>query len=537
MPEVYQSSNAAANITKILEAAAEAQKSQVELKKQVMLHQIQQKMDLEQKAKENIQEKNINYNYIPGGDNSNIASGQPAGPATPAASPMGDVLSPAGTADSGTSAAISGGSPMASVMSPAQAPIPPMTMANPAQQPARDAASQPAPMSAPPPAQAPQMQPQGQPSAQYQNLGYKPIEAPQLLQQRQQSGQRPNVADAAYVQALSKVKAGTASQGEMDMVHNMNNRTSDGVQIPKPGQPAVGGTPPGSQDVALRTMEQRLGYPEGALWRNPSTMAPEISPIWKSKIEATQRAQANFDVNKDFREEGRQNQLEKSYADRLAKIASSRNGALGTQDNKVNSGVHALTLLDQAYDPVTKTFNIPPIMQADLAANVNNAISNQNVTSDSMRQDLMQRSISGDWNKTMQYLLNTPKNSLPQDNAKLMAAMIIRQGPVSENERDKAMQDLKDMVPTGLDQDRADHLNKIQFGTSFKEQLVKSQFYKDLFANDPRYKDVLTAGQSSRVAPGPSGTGDINGPSVGEVDSGYKFKGGDPSDKNNWEKV
>lgn len=523
--------NAAKNITKIIEAMADAKTSQVELQKQIMLKQISDKMDLKKQAQQNIQEKNINYNYVPGGDNSNITN--------PPATPMGNVLNPgSGIADSGTPAAINSlvSSPMGSIVNPAT-PQPPQ--APPSPTPMLTAAAQaksmpvlngitPIPINSGT-VTAPKPLAPSPPSVQYTNLGYQPIEAQQLLAQRRSSGQNVNMSDATYIQALNKVKAGKASQGELDMVNKMNNKTPEGNAIPPPGQPAVGGTSPSSQDTALRTIEQRLGYPEGSLWRNPQTMAPELSPIWKAKMEATQRAQANYDVNQPFREDKRQDGLENKYADRLSKIVSYRSGSLGVQDGKVNSGIHALALLDQAYDSQTKTFNIPSIMQSELAANVNNAISNQNVTSDAMRQDLMQRSIYGDWNKTMQYLLNTPKNSLPQDNAKLLASMVIRQGPVAENERDKDMADLKKEVPSGLDPERAKKLEQIQFGNSFKEQLSKTQFYKDLFSNDPRYKDILSGGQSSSM----SGN---NIPSVGTVDSGYKFKGGDPADKNNWEK-
>lgn len=498
----------AKNIINVINAAADAKQAQTELQKQVMLKKIGDKMDLQKQASQSIQEKNINYNYTPGGDNSNIAD--------PSGAPMNNVLNPAsGTADSGTPAAVGAppvqgqGSPMASVISPAapqpQAPQAPQAPQSPT--PMLTAAAQPKQMPVlngitPTPINSGTITaPKDIPSStQYTNLGYQPVEAKDVLAQRQAAGQSPNVSDAHYVQALNKVKAGNASQGEIDMVNKMNNKTPEGNQIPKPGQPAIGGTPVSSQDTALRTIETRLGYPEGSLWRNPSTMAPELSPIWKAKMEATQRAQANYDVNHPFMEDKQQDALENKYADRLSKIVSYRSGSLGVQDGKVNSGIHALSLLDQTYDPATKTFNIPPIMQAELAANVNNAISNQNVTSDSMRQDLMQRSIYGDWNKTMQYILNTPKNSLPQDNAKLLASMVIRQGPVAENERDKDMADLKKEVPSGLDPDRAQKLEQIQFGNSFKEQLGKTQFYKDLFAGDPKYKDVMSGGESSSMS-------------------------------------
>ena len=493
---------AAKNIAAVIDAMTEAQKSQLDLKKAVMMKQISDKMDLAQQAKQQIQTKNINYNYQPGADNSNIASGAPA--------TWANGLNDSGKATNATAGTVGAqpmlpGQPQANPMAPTPIPSPSQTLTAPTQP---NAGTGGQPIVPPSPTQAPSNpilnspasgaggQPIMPTSIQYNNLGYKPVEAQQLVQTRRQTGQPINMSDRAYVMALQKVKAGTATQGEIDMVHKMNNKDAAGNALPPPGQPAVGGTPVSPGDTALRNMETKLGYPAGSLWRNPETMAPELSPIWKSKMEAQQRAQAIFDQNHPFMEDKRQDGLEKAYADRLAKIVSFRSGGLGVQDQKVNSGVHALALLDQTYDPTTKTFNIPPIMQSELAANVNNAISNQNVTSDQMRQDLQQRSIYGDWNKTMQYLLNTPKNSLPQDNAKLLASMVIRQGPVAEMERDKYIKDLKTMQPSGLDPDRAEKINQIQFGTSFNEQLGKTQFYKDLFANDPKYKDIA-GGQSN----------------------------------------
>lgn len=176
-----------------------------------------------------------------------------------------------------------------------------------------------------------------------------------------------------------------------------------------------------------------------------------------------------------------QDLLEKNYTATLEKQLSNRSGGLGLQDAKVNSGIHALTLLDQTYNPQTKEFNIPPMLQAELAANINNTISNTGVTADAMRQDLIQRSAYGDWNKTMQYILNTPENSLPKDNAKLLVDTIARQGPISQKLRDKYQNDLKSLAPTGLSKDRIDRINKTSIGSDFNESLKNSSFYNDLY--------------------------------------------------------
>lgn len=118
MSDVYQSSNAATNLTKIFDAAAEAQKAQIDLKKSIMTHQIQQKMDLQQKENEFQQ----NMGHIPQIQNANNDL------ANPPVNPMAGVLNPAsGQADSGTSTAVRQ-PPMASLMNPAQ---PPMSIANP----------------------------------------------------------------------------------------------------------------------------------------------------------------------------------------------------------------------------------------------------------------------------------------------------------------------------------------------------------------------------------------------------------------------
>lgn len=332
--QVYKSSDAVENIKNIIEAMATAKNAQTDLQKQVMLKQIGDKMDLTQKGKEQIQEKNINYGYTPGGDNSNIAQ---TGIATPPTAPTGGTpagLSPTSGVATGATPGAQGGqpilqgqpSPMASLVNPTapQAPVPqtpPMTMANPAQQPANTAASQ---------LTMPQVsQPVGQPqppSVQYTNLGYKPVEAAAIVQARKTAGQPINMADRAYVMALQKVKAGTASAGELDMVNKMNNRDAQNNPIipnTKPQDVKVGNDPnPGlvQSDPALAILEKRYNYPPGSLTRDFETGNPVLNPFVKSRIEKEQAAQAALEVNRPFREEGRQQQMQNEVINRISNV-------------------------------------------------------------------------------------------------------------------------------------------------------------------------------------------------------------------------
>lgn len=218
-------------------------------------------------------------------------------------------------------------------------------------------------------------------------------------------------------------------------------------------------------------------------------------------------------IRRGIKAESQQNAMEKQYETTVDKIVGFRTGGLGVQNVKVDAAGHALNLLNQTYDPNTKTFNIPPMLQAELAANVNNTISGSGVTADSMRQELQQRSIYGDWNKTMQYLMNTPKNSLPQDNAKLLSETIIRQGIKSQQYRDRYMETQKSLYPSGLAQSRVDRINKMKFGNSFTDDLQASQFVKDLFPTlDVSSGQTTTNASANASAPASSVTTNKNDP-------------------------
>ena len=332
---------AAKNIAAVIDAMSEAQKSQIDLKKAVIMKQIGDKMDLAQQAKQQIQTKNINYGYTPGGDNSNIAQ---TGMSVPPATPMGSVLNPAaGTADSGTPSALGApavgnttGSPMSGVLNPAAPPQPqptpnatlrtptPTTGGQPIVPPGRTQAPTNPVLNGP---TAPSAGIGGQPilpaSIQYKNLGYKPVEAQQLLAARRANGETINAADTHYVKALQKVKSGAATAGEVAMVNKMNGRDEQGNLVGGDKPINVGKDPNPSlvqSDPALAMLEQRYGYPPGSLTRDFETGNPVINPFVKSQIEARQRAQEIQEVNKPMVEEGRQNTLENEAINRISNV-------------------------------------------------------------------------------------------------------------------------------------------------------------------------------------------------------------------------
>ena len=61
----------------------------------------------------------------------------------------------------------------------------------------------------------------------------------------------------------------------------------------------------------------------------------------------------------------------------------------------------------------------------------------------------------------------------------------------------------------------------------------------DLQANKSALANLerMLTNKNAAAAAAPKPTTTLNAPAVGTVKDGYKFKGGNPADKNNWEKV
>lgn len=441
---------AAANITKIIEAAANAKTAQVELQKQVMLKKIGDQMDIQK----NIAQKQANLDWVSGLGNNQQTS-------TPAATPAATPLNPlSGVADSDTAASIAGGGKMASPVPQ----TPPMSMASPAQQPANNAQSQltmPA-VSQPPVASQP-------PSVQYTNLGYTPVEAQQLVQQRRAAGQTVNMGDSAYVMALQKVKAGTASQAELDMVNKMNNKDGNSPTnqtVPSTNLEVQPTSQMGKIQAGLRAYEKMSGAPEGSMWLNPSTQEPEISPIWKSKQEAIDK----YNITAPDR-------YGKLAEQDLMHIFSMRSGALGVQDAKINQALHVKQLFDQSYDPKTGIYNLKAPQFAEATQALAVLVSNSNQTSEGQRQEIKQRTLAGDFNGALTYAFGIPKNATSQEIAKMYIASVDRQGLTAQAIKEKDISDIKNLDSFNqlkkIDPERAKNLYEANFGFDYRDFIKK----------------------------------------------------------------
>ncbi len=225
--------------------------------------------------------------------------------------------------------------------------------------------------------------------------------------------------------------------------------------------------------IDLSPIEQSMGYPKGSLWIDPSTMKPAINPIWKSKIEKQQAAEANYGVDSPsrmFKEEMRQDKNIKTAETYLVNASKSKNTAIGFQNSKVDAALHARKLISDSYDPATGNYNVTQVPYAELAESVGALLSGNTGTSEGRVNSLKQRTAKGDLNGAISYFTGKPSNATSQEAIKQLVHIIDRQGELSEELRDKAFNKLKEL-PTfkRLDSDSLDALKSQSLGNSFVE--------------------------------------------------------------------
>ncbi len=292
---------------------------------------------------------------------------------------------------------------------------------------------------------------------------------------RQQSmaARVPNIPGIAPVQggvSPQNVNAQVAPQSGSDQSAQVSEPQS-APQAPVNGATAPQGDTQGG-GIDLSPIEQAMGYPKGSLWVDPSTMKPAINPIWKSRIEKQQAAQATYDVNQPFKEEVRQDRNIKTAETYLVNSLKQRGGAIGLQNSKVDAAIHARALINQSYDPATGQYNISQVPYGELSESMGALLSGQSGSSEGRIAALKQKTAQGDINGALTYLTGKPSNATSQDAIKQLVGIIDRQGEVSEDLRDNAFDKMKEL-PTfkRLDSDSLDSLKSQHLGNSFKEEL------------------------------------------------------------------
>lgn len=174
---------------------------------------------------------------------------------------------------------------------------------------------------------------------------------------------------------------------------------------------------------------------------------------------ATQSAKNQADANSTASDKTQQ-KLEQQYRQVLSKEFSSRTGALGIENQKVNQANHLDSLFKQYYDPKTGNYNIPKAQYGEVVLGLANLISPSGVASDSLRAEITQRTLKGDIAGALSYITGEPMTGSTQDVFKNLVDSIDRQAETAINNREAALQNLRDQAPTDLDQSRVDALNK-----------------------------------------------------------------------------
>ena len=206
-----------------------------------------------------------------------------------------------------------------------------------------------------------------------------------------------------------------------------------------------------------------------------------------------------------YRDEARQDRLEKEYGDRLQRVVGSRSGGLGLQDQKVDQAIHLRSMINQSWNPQTKTYEIPEMQQGELVIGLANLMSGSSVSNMEQLRSVTPKTASGDMAHMVSYWTGQPITNQPQAMIKNLVSSIDRQGKVSEKLRDKYMNGLKMLRPKDLDKDRADAIASTSLTSSYDDILKDSpdqqgtgsvQPYSDP-QKEARYQEYLRSRNAS----------------------------------------
>ena len=178
-----------------------------------------------------------------------------------------------------------------------------------------------------------------------------------------------------------------------------------------------------------------------------------------NKAYATAKGSASA-KSADTASEKTQQALEQQGRQVVLKELAARTGALGTENAKVNQANHLDSLLKQYYDPKTGNYNVPKAQYTELVMGLANMISPSGTADMATRKDLNAFTAKSDLNGALQYLTGSPKTGNTQEMIKNMVDSIDRQAQTAVSNREAALQNMRDMLPTDLEESRKESLVK-----------------------------------------------------------------------------
>lgn len=204
-----------------------------------------------------------------------------------------------------------------------------------------------------------------------------------------------------------------------------------------------------------------------------------------NKAVAIQKAKNQTD--EEFTESDKnQQKLEQQYRGVLSKEFSSRTGSLGIENSKVNQANHLNSLFEQYYDPKSGQYNIPKSQYGEVVLGLANLISPTGTASDSLRDEITQKTLKGDIAGAASYISGVPMTGSTQDVFKNLVDSVDRQATTAVANREAALQNLRDQAPTDLDQDRIDRLNKSTNMVSYAgQERVDKSIVNDYIKSNP----------------------------------------------------
>ena len=146
-----------------------------------------------------------------------------------------------------------------------------------------------------------------------------------------------------------------------------------------------------------------------------------------------------------------QSRLEQQGRQVVMRTLSSRTGNFGVEDQKVNQAVHLRQLLDGAYDPRTKQYNVKAIPLKELAMGTARLLSPTGQVGIELMKEFVQPTVQGDFARALTYITGSPVDATSQDVIGMYKDLLDRQAEVAEFNREHALDEMRSLLPTELD--------------------------------------------------------------------------------------